>query len=45
MNALEFKEMIGMSLSAKEKKALEQAQSYLSNKQILSEGHKYKRNI
>jgi hypothetical protein len=45
VKALEFKEMIGMSLSAKEKKVIEQAKSYLSNKQILSEGHKYKRNI
>ena len=30
VNALEFKEMIGMSLSEKESKALEQGQSYLS---------------
>ena len=37
VNALQFKEMIGMSISEKETKALEQAQSYLSNKQILSE--------
>ena len=44
VNALEFKEMIGMSLSAKEKNVLEEAKSYLSNKQILSEGHhKYER--
>jgi uncharacterized protein YecE (DUF72 family) len=41
VNALEFKEMIGMSLSSKEKNVLEQAKSYLSNKQILSEGNKY----
>ncbi len=31
VNALQFKEMIGMSLSEKEKNVLEQAQSYLSN--------------
>jgi uncharacterized protein YecE (DUF72 family) len=31
VNALQFKEMIGMSLSEKETKALQQAQSYLSN--------------
>ena len=30
VNALEFKEMIGMSLSEKESKALEQGQSYPS---------------
>jgi uncharacterized protein YecE (DUF72 family) len=30
VNALEFKEMTGMSLSANEKNVLEQAQSYLS---------------
>ena len=36
VNALEFKEMIGMSLSAKEKNVLEEAKSYLSNKQINS---------
>ena len=30
VNALQFKEMIGMSLSEKETKALEQAQSYLT---------------
>ena len=41
MNALEFKEMIGISLSAKEKNVLEQAKSYLPNKQILYEGNKY----
>src|SRR5919198_1131812 len=36
VNALEFKEMVGMSLSAKESKALEEAKSYyLSDKQIL----------
>jgi uncharacterized protein YecE (DUF72 family) len=33
VNALEFKEMIGMSLSVKEKNVLEEAKSYLSNKQ------------
>ena len=36
VNALQFKEMIGTSLSAKEKNVLEQAKSYLSNKQINS---------
>ena len=36
VNALEFKEMIGTSLSAKEKNVLEQAKSYLSNKQTNS---------
>jgi uncharacterized protein YecE (DUF72 family) len=41
VNALQFKEMIGMSISEKETKALEQAQSYLSNKQILSKGNKH----
>ncbi|MFL6322024.1 MAG: hypothetical protein ACJ72Q_16320 [Nitrososphaeraceae archaeon] len=41
MNALEFKEMIGTSLSVKEKNVIEEAKSYLSNKQILSEGNKY----
>jgi uncharacterized protein YecE (DUF72 family) len=35
VNALEFKEMIGMSLSQKEMKVLEQAHSYLSNKFFL----------
>jgi hypothetical protein len=43
VNASEFKEMTGMSLSSKEKNVLEQAKSYLSNKQILSEGNKYER--
>jgi uncharacterized protein YecE (DUF72 family) len=43
VNALEFKEMIGMSLSVKEKNVIEEAKSYLSNKQILSEGHRYER--
>src|ERR671932_1108036 len=41
VNALEFKQMIGMSLSEKESKALEQAHSNRSNKQILSEGNRY----
>ncbi|MFL6364941.1 MAG: DUF72 domain-containing protein [Nitrososphaeraceae archaeon] len=41
VNALEFKEMIGTSLSVKEKNVIEEAKSYLSNKQILSEGNKY----
>ena len=41
VNALQFKEMTGMSLSAKEKNVLGEAKSYLSNKQILSEGNKY----
>jgi len=36
VNALEFKEMIGTSLSTKEKNVLEQAESYLSNKQTNS---------
>src|SRR5919106_677880 len=36
VNALEFKEMIGTSLSVKEKNVIEEAKSYLSNKQILS---------
>ncbi len=35
VNALEFKEMIGMSLSEKEKKTLEEAKHYLSNKFFL----------
>jgi uncharacterized protein YecE (DUF72 family) len=35
INALQFKEMTGTSLSEMEKKALEQAQSYLSNKLFL----------
>jgi uncharacterized protein YecE (DUF72 family) len=43
VNALEFKEMIGTSLSVKEKNVIEEAKSYLSNKQILSEGHRYER--
>lgn len=36
VNALQFKEMIGMSLSEKEKNVLEQANSYLSDKQLNS---------
>ena len=36
VNALQFKEMIGTSLSAKEKNVLEEAKSYLSNKQTNS---------
>ena len=35
VNALEFKEMIGMSLSEKERKVLEEAKHYLSNKFFL----------
>ena len=35
VNALEFKEMIGMSLSEKGKKVLEEAKHYLSNKFFL----------
>ena len=35
INALEFKEMTGASLSGKDMRALEQAQSYLSNKFFL----------
>jgi uncharacterized protein YecE (DUF72 family) len=40
VNALEFKEMIGMSQSEKEKKVLEEAKHYLLDKQIPSEGKK-----
>jgi hypothetical protein len=40
LSMLEFKEMIGMSLSEKERNALEETKHYLSNKQILSEGKK-----
>jgi uncharacterized protein YecE (DUF72 family) len=36
VNALEFKEMIGMSLSEKERKVLEEAKHYLSNKFFLN---------
>jgi uncharacterized protein YecE (DUF72 family) len=39
INALQFKEMTGTSLSEMEKKALEQAQSYLSNK-LFPKGNK-----
>src|SRR5918911_1865462 len=35
VNALEFKQMIGMPSSEKERKVLEEAKHYLSNKQIL----------
>ena len=35
VNALEFKEMIGMSLSEKERKILEEAKHYPSNKFFL----------
>ena len=35
VNALEFKEMIGMSLSDKELEVLEEAKHYLSNKFFL----------
>src|ERR1043165_2648322 len=43
VNTLEFKEMIGTSISVKENNVIEEAKSYLSNKQIVSEGHRYER--